>query len=41
VNNVYSRAPLDSGLLDGLTSQRKQTAAKTKKDEKRRAGAGT
>lgn len=41
VNNVYSRAPLDSVLLDGLTSQRKQAAAKTKKNEKRRAGART
>ena len=41
VNNVYSRAPLDSGLLDGLTSQRKQAAAKAKKNEKRRAGART
>ena len=37
VNNVYSRAPLDSELLDGLTSRRKKAAAVAKgKHERRR-----
>lgn len=32
VNNVYSRAPLDNELLDGLTSRRRQAAgARTKR----------
>jgi hypothetical protein len=36
VNNVYSRAPLDNELLDGLTGRRKHGAATAKK---KRAGA--
>jgi MarR family transcriptional regulator, lower aerobic nicotinate degradation pathway regulator len=40
VNNVYSRAPLDSALLHGLTSQRKRAAAGgRRKIEKKRASA--
>jgi DNA-binding MarR family transcriptional regulator len=31
VNNVYSRAPLDNELLDGLTSRRKQSAGGARK----------
>jgi hypothetical protein len=31
VNNVYSRAPLDSELLFGLTRRRKQATARKKR----------
>ena len=37
VNNVYSRAPLNNELLDGLASRRRQSLAGTKK---KRAAAG-
>jgi DNA-binding MarR family transcriptional regulator len=40
VNNVYSRAPLDSEILDGLRSRRKKAAAVANgKHERRRTAA--